>query len=164
MKILTLIRHAKSSWNDPDLPDIERPLNARGRTDAPKMGRRLAATGFRPDLVLSSPAKRARRTAKAIVRELQDGVTLSIEPALYLAEPDEMLALIRQLGASLSHVALVGHNPGLTDLARVLGASSIDNVPTGGVVRFELDVDDWRDVVPAKVRLIDFDYPKKAPA
>jgi phosphohistidine phosphatase len=161
MKFLTLIRHAKSSWNDPGLADIDRPLNSRGRTDAPLAGRRLAGIDFAPDLVLSSPARRARRTAKAIIRELKQKPPLGIEPSLYMADPDEMLALIRNLGSSLTHVAIVGHNPGLTELANVLGSSAIDNVPTTGVVRFELDIDRWRDAGAATARLIDFDYPKK---
>jgi phosphohistidine phosphatase len=162
MKALTLIRHAKSSWADPGIADIDRPLNDRGKSDAPMMGRRLASIGFAPDLVLSSPARRARRTAKAIIHELASTPALGIEPALYLATPDEMLELIRSFGSSLAHVAMVGHNPGLTDLANRLGSTRIDNVPTTGVVRLELDVDAWSDAGPGRGRVADFDFPKKA--
>jgi len=164
MRALTLIRHAKSSWADPETADIDRPLNDRGKSDAPMMGRRLAAIGFAPDLVLCSPAKRARRTARAIIHELASTPSLGIEPALYLATPSEMLPLIRSLGSSLAHVVMVGHNPGLTDLANLLGGARIDNVPTTGVVRLELDVDAWSDAGPGHGRVVDFDYPKNNPA
>lgn len=160
VKLLTLIRHAKSSWADPDLPDLDRPLNSRGRADAPRMGRRLEASRFRPDIVLSSPARRARRTAKAVLRELSSHPAFVIDHSLYMAEPDDLLALVRSLGASVAHAALVGHNPGLTQLANMLGAS-IANVPTAGVVRFEMDIAEWKDAAPGRARLVDFDYPKK---
>ena len=160
-RLLTLIRHAKSSWSDPDLADVDRPLNSRGKRDAPEMGRRLETIGFRPDIVLSSPARRARRTAKAIIREIGGKPALVIEHSLYMAEPDEMLDLVRNLGGSVTHVALVGHNPGMTELVNLLGAAAIENVPTAGIARFEFDVDDWKDVAPGRARLLDFDYPKR---
>lgn len=141
---------------------MDRTLNARGKADAPKMGRRLQTTGFAPDLVLSSPAKRARRTAKAIMRELEKPPSFGIEPSLYMADPEEIFGLIRSLGGSLGHVAIVGHNPGITELANLLGAAGIDNVPTSGVVRFELHIDAWADARPGCGRLLEFDYPKKA--
>lgn len=126
------------------------------------MGRRLAEIDFRTDLVLSSPAKRARRTAKAIMRELRKTPDFGIEPALYMADSGELLDFIRRLGGSLTHVTLVGHNPGLTELANILGADAIDNVPTAGVVRFELDVKGWMETRPGCGRLLDFDFPKRS--
>jgi len=161
MKQLTLIRHAKSSWDDPALADDQRPLSARGRRDAPEMGRRLSVLGFLPDMIVSSPAKRARRTAKAIRQEIGGKVAFAIEPSVYMAAPGELIDLARSLGDSLGHVAIVGHNPGLTDLANLLGDLRIENVPTAGVVRLELDVDTWKDVRPGCGRTIDFDYPKR---
>jgi phosphohistidine phosphatase len=161
-RLLTLIRHAKSSWSDPDLADVDRPLNPRGKRDAPRMGRRLEEAGVRPDVVLSSPAKRARRTAKAVMRELSRKPAFAVEPSLYMADPDEMLDLVRRLGDSVEHVALVGHNPGMTELVQLLGAASIDNVPTAGVVRFEFDTDSWSEIGPGRARFIAFDYPKRA--
>jgi phosphohistidine phosphatase len=162
VRLLTLIRHAKSSWDDPGLADIDRPLNDRGKADAPKMARNLSRIGFAPDLVLSSPAKRARRTAKAVIHELKKPPSFAVEPSLYLADPGELLGLIRSFGESLGHVAIVGHNPGLTELANLLGANEIDNVPTAGVVRFELEIAAWPEAGPGCGRMIDFEYPKKS--
>ncbi len=162
MKRLTLVRHAKSSWSEAGLPDFERPLNERGKRDAPGMGTRLAAAGFRPDRLVSSPARRARATAKRIAREIgyprQDIV---LEPDLYGAAPDALLAVIHGLPGALEHVALVGHNPGLTELHNRLADVRIDNIPTTGVVQLELAIDDWNEVDEGCARLLAFDYPKQ---
>jgi phosphohistidine phosphatase len=161
MKLLTLIRHAKSSWKDIELADHERPLNKRGKRDAPEMGHRLAAIDFAPDLVISSHARRARSTAKTIIAELRLAPKLRIEPRVYLSGTNELLQLIHELDEELHHVALVGHNPDFTDLSSILGRADIENVPTCGVVRLELDVATWREVDRGCGRLIDFDYPKR---
>lgn len=163
MKRITLIRHAKSSWSNGDLSDHERPLDNRGERECSEMGRWLASIDFAPDLVISSDASRALRTARIIIAELGSKPALRIDPRLYLSGTRELFGLIGELDEELHHVSLVGHNPGFTDLANILGGAGIDNVPTCGVVRLELDVDAWSDIDRDCGRLIDFDYPKSDP-
>ena len=156
-----MIRHAKSSWAEPDLGDFERPLNRRGERDAPQMGRRFAAVEPLADRLLASPALRAKRTALLIAREAGLCERLHFERALYLASPGEMLGLAQEQGDDVQHLALVAHNPGTTALANLLADANIQNVPTCGIVRIELDIEHWRDAAPGRGRLLDFDYPKK---
>jgi len=161
MKRLTLIRHAKSSWKDLLLPDSERPLNGRGKRDAPLMGARLAIAGFKPELIVTSPAKRARKTAAAISKQLSRHPDIVEDPRIYGAGTTDLLDLIGGLPIDLEDVAIVGHNPGLTELANLLADAGIGNVPTTGVVRLELDIALWSEVEPGLGRLVDFDWPKR---
>ncbi len=163
MKLLTLIRHAKSSWRDPGLDDFDRPLNRRGERDAPVMGGRLAAVDPPPERFVSSPAARARRTAEVIAAAVDTDAAPVFERALYLASPGRMLGVVQDLDDALDHVAVVAHNPGTTEFANALADVRIDNVPTCGIVRLELDVASWRDAAPGCARLLDFDYPKRSP-
>jgi phosphohistidine phosphatase len=160
LKRLTLIRHAKSSWKDAEIGDFDRPLNARGERDAPHMGRRIAACAKPPQLLVSSPARRAARTAELIAARL-GGPRLEYERALYLATPEQMLDVIRGLDDSVRHAALVGHNPGTTELAEQLSGAEVGNVPTCGVVRLRLDIDAWSEAEPGCAEIEDFDYPKR---
>jgi len=161
---LTLVRHAKSSWDDPGLDDFMRPLNARGRRDAPEMGRRLRQGGVQPALIVSSPAKRAIKTARIIARAIDFPAADILEPAgMYAAAADELLKLIRRLPEDACDVMLVGHNPGLTDLANLFLRSGIENIPTCGVVRLVLDAPHWCDVSPQCASLLLVDFPKKNP-
>jgi phosphohistidine phosphatase len=162
MKQLTLVRHAKSSWKDAGLPDHDRPLNKRGKRDAPVMGERLRAAGPRPDLLLSSSAKRARSTAKAVARAIDYPVdAIALDERLYLADVEELIAVIRGLDDHHEHVMLFGHNPGFTALANRLGATTLENLPTCGVYGVELDIERWREIghMPGRLRL--YDYPKR---
>ena len=162
MKRLILIRHAKSDWGDPSLIDIERPLNRRGKRDAPEMGRRMAGRNFLPDAVLSSPAKRAKKTAKKIAGELGfPEARVIIKEALYEAGVPEWLVFIRQLDPQWSCVLLIGHNPALTALVNWLGPCRLDNLPTCGVADFTYDTDTWKDVGKLKPATVEIDYPKK---
>ena len=121
MKRLYLVRHGKSSWKDPDLPDMERPLNKRGKRDAPRMGKRLNTRGIEVDGILSSPAKRALRTARLIAREIGFPVkTIVVDEAVYTGDVSELLEVVRDMDASLDKVMLFGHNPALTMLANYL--------------------------------------------
>ncbi len=159
---LTLIRHAKSTWDDARTKDRDRPLNERGERDAPAMGRRLAARGARPTLILTSPAVRARRTAQIIAREIgYPQEFLQREDELYLASPDEIVAVIARQDSSFRDVIVCGHNPGLTELANRLTGAGIDNVPTTGVVVISLDIDSWAGLDGARGDLKLFDYPKR---
>lgn len=160
---LTLIRHAKSSWSDAGIDDFDRELNERGQHDAPMMGRRLKARGARPSLIITSPARRARQTAQLLAREI--GYPLEFvqsEPELYLASAADMLAVLARQDPGFLDLVLVGHNPGLTDLAAGLSGVMIDNVPTCGIVALEIIGDDWSHIPTAKSRLEYFDFPKAA--
>jgi phosphohistidine phosphatase len=139
---LALIRHAKSDWGDPGLDDHDRPLGDRGIRDAPRMARRLAETGFRPDVIISSTALRARTTAEAFGGELR--VAVSLDPELYGASASTLLATAAASGAP--SVALVAHDPGMSVLAARLSGDRIEHMPTCAVATFAWDEDDW-DVV-----------------
>ncbi len=162
MKILSLVRHAKSSWSDSSATDFDRPLNGRGERDAPVMGGRLAEKDPPPDLLVASPAHRAATTAQIIAEELEySDSEIRWEPAIYEAGLNDLMEIINGLNDDLTHVMLIGHNPGFTDLANHLANAHIDNVPTCGAVRIEFDVESWAQVDRLDGELVDFDYPKK---
>jgi phosphohistidine phosphatase len=139
---LALVRHAKSDWGDPSLDDHDRPLNDRGKRDAPRMARRLAETGLRPDVILSSTALRARTTAEAFAAELR--IAVSLEPELYGAPAGSLLAVAAATGAA--SVLVVAHDPGMSVLAGRLSDGRIEHMPTCAVATFAWDEDDW-DVI-----------------
>ena len=161
MKTLFLVRHAKSSRDDPSLPDRSRPLDDRGKQDAPMMGKRLAKRDVKPDLLVSSPALRALTTAQLIAGELgYQRKDIVVDDRLYASSPDDLLAVIRALDKKLGRVMLFGHNPEFTELAHRLSSEIID-MPTCAVAEFSFDTKAWPDVgdvEPAKAVL---DYPKK---
>jgi phosphohistidine phosphatase len=158
---LSLLRHAKSSWSDAGLDDFDRPLNSRGKHDAPMMGRRLLERGARPSLIVTSPAKRARATAKKIAKTLNyPQEFLQSDKELYLASPEQILAVIARQDDQFQDIMVVGHNPGLTELASQLSGRYIDNIPTTGVVCLETEADSWSDLAKAACNLLYFDYPK----
>jgi len=162
MKTLFLIRHAKSSRDDPALPDRERPLADRGKRDVVEMGKRLAKRDVKPDLIMSSPAVRALATAEVIATSLgcrrQDIV---VNDRLYAGEADDLLDVIRALGDELERVMLVGHNPAMTELAHAL-SSEISQLPTCAVAEFTFDAKSWSDVGKARLAHVALDSPKRA--
>ncbi|MCL4779506.1 MAG: histidine phosphatase family protein [Gammaproteobacteria bacterium] len=162
LRRLTLLRHAKSSWQESGVSDHDRPLNQRGERDAPVMGRRLLARGARPSLILCSTALRARHTAQIIARELgYPAEFLQREPELYLATPEQIMAVIARQADSFRNIIVCGHNPGLTELANRLTGSDIDNIPTCGLVEIELNLASWADIAAASGTRQLYDYPKK---
>jgi len=162
MKRLTLLRHAKSSWGQPDLDDHDRPLNQRGQRDTPIMGRRLVAHGVRPSLIITSPAKRARQTVKLLAREIGYPIEfMHTEKSLYLADPTTILGVIEGQEDTFSDIVVCAHNPGITDLANQLSGQSIDNVPTCGMVIVEAGTDSWSEIINSPRTFIIFDYPKR---
>jgi phosphohistidine phosphatase len=164
-KRLTLLRHAKSSWADSSLDDHDRPLNKRGERDAPLMGRRLREKQRRPSLILTSPAKRARQTARRIAREIGYPLEfMQTERELYLASPETILGIIAAQDNAFNDIVVCGHNPGITELANRLSAVSIDNVPTCGMVFLEAEIDDWSQLENTRCTLLQFDYPKRVQA
>jgi len=159
---LTLLRHAKSSWDDAGMRDRDRPLNERGERDAPAMGRRLAKRGARPTLILTSPAVRARRTAQIVAREIgYPQEFIQREDDLYLASPDGIVDVVARQDSSFRDLVICGHNPGLTELANRLTGAGIDNVPTTGVVVIGLELASWSDLDGATGELLLFDYPRR---
>lgn len=162
MKTLYLVRHAKSSWKELDVDDIDRPLNKRGKRDAPFMGQRLKQHGVLPDLMLSSPAKRALRTARTIAKELDyPKGDILIEDGLYLQGISAILQVIRALDDRHDTIMLFGHNPDFTTLAEHLTDYQIDNIPTCGIFCIDFNVGSWKEVAEANGNFVFFDYPKK---
>lgn len=143
MKTLILVRHAKSSWSDPALPDRDRPLNERGKRDAPRMGKQLAKHDVKPDVIVSSPAVRALTTAQLIAGKLGfERADIRVDDRLYAAQARDLLQVVRELGDKPRCVMLVGHNPELTELAHRF-SSSIAHMPTCAVAVFAFDSDSW---------------------
>ena len=162
MRELFILRHAKSSWDDPTLSDFDRPLNRRGKEDSPLMGEYLSKIGIKPDLIVSSPAKRAKKTAKIVAEKLGlKSKEIEFYETIYEASVQSLLYLVCQFPDSVKRVMLVGHNPGLTQLANTLGDIVIENIPTAGVVGIVFQLSKWEDVCKAKGHTIFFDYPKK---
>ncbi|NNE59472.1 MAG: histidine phosphatase family protein [Woeseia sp.] len=162
MKTLTLLRHAKSSWDSPALADNERPLNKRGERDAPVMAARIQAAGIRPSLIISSHAVRAWTTAKVVANELSYPLEfLQREKDLYLASRRRILEIISRQDEGFNNMMVVGHNPGLTDLANYLVPDLTDNLPTCGVVSVSVDSETWELRNDATCELLLYDYPKK---
>src|ERR1700737_1894767 len=162
METLFLIRHAKSSWGDMALADKDRPLDDRGKRDAPKMGKRLATRGVKPDLILSSLAMRALATAEIIAKKLDYKLKdIVVDDRLYAGGADDLLNVIHELGDKLERVMLFGHNPEFTELAHRL-SSEITHMPTCAIAEFTFNAKSWSNIGKAKVAKVALDYPKKS--
>lgn len=162
MKTLYLIRHAKSSWDFPNLTDFERPLNKRGLRDAPFMGMILRQKQIAPELFLSSPAKRALTTAQLFAIAMNYPVERIVtEPRIYEASRQTLLEIIASLPDDLESVALFCHNPAITDLANFLSDKTLDNVPTCGIFSVSLPSPTWKNLEQGKCVFNFFLYPKK---
>lgn len=160
MKTLFLIRHAKSSWAEPGLSDFDRPLNDRGKSDAPQMAERLLQRKLLPDLLVTSTAKRARATCKAFAAVLQ---LQQIEKTddLYLADPYQFERVVAALPNFANMVALFAHNPGITDYANTLTNVRVDHMPTCAIYAVAANCNSWQDFSEAEKQFLFFDYPKK---
>lgn len=142
MKTLLLMRHAKSSWKFTELADHERPLNKRGRRDAPLMGQFLQERELVPQRILSSTAARARQTAEAVAESANYRGDILYLDKLYMAEADEYIAALRELPDELERVMVIGHNPGLETLLQVL-SDRIESLPTAVVAHINLPIEKW---------------------
>jgi len=160
-RTLLLVRHAKASRDDPDLADRDRPLNKRGVRDAAAMARRVAQRGDRPDVIITSPALRARRTAEAMAAALgMMPESLVLDPRVYDAEADDLLDVVRALDPRLERVMLVGHHPGMTDLATLLTGADIAKLPTCGIAELSLEGGAWSQAGEGASTLAGLDSPK----
>ncbi len=158
-KKLYIIRHAKSSWKDFTLDDFDRPLNKRGRLNAPFMGKILKGKNIIPDIILSSPALRAKTTAKIIANEIGFSKSIIYDENIYEAGVDELDNIISKVDDKNDILFLVGHNPSLNMLVDSY-INFYENIPTCGIVVIEFDCDSWRDINSGNSRFILFDYPK----
>lgn len=160
MKRLYLIRHAKSDWSNEDLEDFDRPLNSRGKKNALLMGDKLYKKDIFPDLIISSPAYRARVTAKKIAKKIGYNDEIMYNEYLYEAPLQTLLDIINFIEDEYDDVFLVGHNPGLNLLAFYLVGFN-ENIPTCGVLEIEFECDCWREASKKNAKLLSFEYPKK---
>ena len=160
-KTLFLVRHAKSSWGDPALSDFDRPLNERGKKDAPEMARRLNDRKIKMDGLVSSPAKRARQTCKHFAKEFDfKKKDVLIEEKLYEAGEENFYEVIENLKNKWDNVAVFSHNPGITHFANSLTETRIDDMPTCSIFAVKIDTKEWKDLREAKKEFLFFDYPK----
>ncbi len=160
MKRIYLIRHAKSSWKDTDTDDFDRDLNKRGKKDAPMMGKRLKKLGIKPDFVLCSPAKRAKKTAQKICKELDFGCKdIAYDGSLYESSVQDYMDAIKKIDENKKEVFVVGHNMTLTYLAESLSGVIIGNMPTCSVVCVEFD-GYFAELEEKSANMVFFDFPK----
>lgn len=161
MKTLLLVRHAKSDWGNPVLEDFDRPLNERGKRDAPAMARRLLDKNINIDAIISSPAKRAAKTAKAFAESYDlKKSRLQFKEELYMAGPAAFTAVIESADEKFESIAVFSHNPGITGFANELTNARIDNIPTCGVFAIKINTDTWKNFRNAPKEFWFFDYPK----
>jgi phosphohistidine phosphatase len=161
-KQLILIRHAQASKASAGMSDFERPLTDAGSADAPLMGQRLAQRGIQPDLLVSSPARRALTTATLIAQEIGYATErIATDHIIYDATAGNLLSVVQQLDDAHQLVCLCGHNPGITELSHYLTDAHIGSLPTGGVFCVELPIDSWAAVEPRSGRTVFFDHPAK---
>ena len=160
MKNLYLIRHAKSDWSDESLSDFERGLNKRGKRAIFTMAEALKNKKIMPDLILCSAAKRTKLTAKGLAKEIGYNGKIKYMDELYMAQPHDVISIIKEIKQKYDNVFIVGHNPETTQLANILTDENIENVPTLGIVSFQLPVKDWSRLEPKNAKLNFFIYPK----
>lgn len=162
-KHLTLIRHAKSSWDNANLSDFERPLNSRGKHDAPKMGQLIKHELPEIDYILCSTSQRTRETLSLLNQALNiNSSDISFRDALYHPSPKVIKDMVAELPENIQHVAVVSHNPATTQLANELqNQRHFDNVPTCGVVHIQFDITSWEDISSVKGTLKEAFFPKE---
>lgn len=162
MKNIYLVRHAKSSWKHANLPDFERPLNDRGERDAPFMGELLNKHNIKPDLVISSNAKRAILTVENICSKIEYPIeNIEFRKDIYEAAGSELLEIIKSVSNKHDSLMMVGHNPGMTTLSNYLTGEFIDNIPTCGIVSIEFICDAWNEIGMDAGKLKWFEFPGK---
>ncbi|QBG47460.1 histidine phosphatase family protein [Verrucomicrobia bacterium S94] len=160
-KTLYLVRHAKSSWVNPSYSDFDRPLNDRGRRDALEMARRLKDKGMLPEIIISSPARRAIETLDQLLPELcVDKKQVFMQKRLYEASSETLIEIIQALDHSIRSALVLGHNPSITRAAEKLSGEPVGHLPTSSVAAIKLDSDDWNLAGICAADLLFLDYPK----
>jgi phosphohistidine phosphatase len=160
MKKLYILRHAKSSWKDMNLEDFDRPLNGRGKRDAPFIGSLLKQKGIKPDMILSSPANRAKSTIKLIAKEIEYNSKIIFKEEIYESTTNLLYKMLCALKDDVSVVVLCGHNPELNLLANKLVGFN-ENIVTCGVVEIEFDINNWNDIDSTNAKMLSYEFPKK---
>ena len=161
MKKLTLIRHAKSDWNIPELMDFDRPLNSRGKKNAPEMGIRLSKFNEKPQLIFMSASARTKETIQLLLESANwNDIDVIEKDWLYLASPQEYLKTIEKMHDEVDHLCICGHNPTITSVINHLTGENIGNVPTCGIAIIEFDIENWRSVSENSGTMLHYDYPK----
>jgi phosphohistidine phosphatase len=167
VRTIILLRHAKSSWSDPTLADMDRPLTPRGERASRSIAKYIRRKKIHPALVLCSPSLRTRQTLEAIESSLGKRSAVELVPALYAASETELLEQLQALPDSIGSVMLIGHNPGLHDLVRVLASRRADlrkveeKFPTGALVTLVVDSNSWAALRPGNAKLVDYVVPKQ---
>jgi phosphohistidine phosphatase len=163
LKTIILVRHAKSSRDDLSLKDEERPLNGRGKKDAPEMAKRLRKQKIHIDAFISSPAKRAKDTAEYFAKEYDvKKKKILLEPQLYMAGDNDFVNVIRNAPDEADSIAVFSHNEGITHFANGLSETKIDNMPTSSVFAVKAAIETWKDFQPTGNQFYFFDYPKSS--
>lgn len=144
MKILYILRHAKSSWDDNSLSDFERPLNERGFKTAPLMGEVMKKNSFVPEIIVCSTAKRAEQTARLIKESAKFEAAVKFEDAIYEASPMTLLRIVSEIGDEFKSALIVGHNPGFENLVRVL-TGKLEPMPTAALAVIDLKIESWNE-------------------
>lgn len=161
MKTVLIIRHAKSSWDLSTHNDFDRPLNERGKHDAPLMSQRLLLRNVAIDLFISSPAKRAKKTAQLFCKEYKcNEQDILYKSELYHASPQTFFEVIEKTSEGFKNIALFSHNPGITYFVNELTDTKIDNMPTCGIFAIKFNDAPWKEFSKAKKEFWFFDYPK----
>ena len=162
MKTLYLVRHAKSSWKYSQLDDFERPLNGRGRKNAPFMGSLLKKKKVKPDLMISSPANRAAMTARMIADQIRYPLEkIQYRECIYESDAHALIRMIKHTDDSADQMMIIGHNPALTELANDISNSPVNNIPTCGVFCLILNISSWAKVHNRCGNPAFFEFPKK---
>jgi phosphohistidine phosphatase len=160
MKTLYLARHAKSYWKDQSIPDFDRPLNSRGKRDAPFMGEVLKDKKVKPDLIISSPAKRTKKTAIEIASKIgYSEKNILYNEEFYEASSNTIIKVLNKIDEKYNSVMIFAHNPGLTLLNNHISNNYIDNIPTCGIVALQLDKK-WNELSKNTCKFLFFEYPK----
>lgn len=160
MKRIYVLRHAKSSWDDPDLADFDRPLNERGLEAAPLMGKVLSDRAYIPDVILSSPAKRAAETARLVKRSAGIRSEIRFDDRIYEASPQTISKVLGEVENGFESVMIVGHNPGIEGLIRLL-SGQVSPMPTAAVAVLDLEISKWSEIAPQSARLVEVIRPKE---
>lgn len=145
MKKLYILRHAKSSWNDPDLADFDRPLNDRGREAAPFMGEVIARKRYLPDAILSSPARRAMQTAILVKEAAGTNAVITYDERIYEASPQALRQIVSELDEEKESAMIVGHNPGMEGFVKFL-TGFLEPMPTTSVAAIDLKIENWNEL------------------